>query len=500
MKRTQLIITILLLALLLGVGFSFRLPMNFGAEPWFGWIAAPVFAICLGAGLIALETARRRRYILAPAMEAGSAARTAHEGTAALPPVVIDPQGPTYPHPVINAQICIGCHACAESCPHDVLAVINGIAAAVAIDQCVEDTSCQVECPTNPKSCVVVNTSKVIPERKVPRRDQKFMTNIPGIYLIGDVSGVPMIKNAINEGAAVIDYIVEEFRQTRDQAEDSGAADYDVAIVGIGPAGLSATAIAKQRGLKYIAVEQDQVLATIQHSHQAGKLLYFKPDGVKVMGSIPLPDVPAPKEVIIQSWTEAMRSHRLRINEFESCVDIKPDKGAFVVTTEQDNPKQRMLYKARRVILAIGNHGAAMRLKVPGEDLKIVVTPTEPVLPASCDRCGIKRVGQDQYCQACGVKYVGAIPPAYEDDKVKYRLSDPNHYQAKNCLVVGAGNSAIEAAVDLAAYRSADGGRIVGWRDNTVALVIRSDFKIDLRLGNKMRVYECIDEGRIKVY
>src|SRR5262249_49359749 len=77
---------------------------------------------------------------------------------------------------------------------------------------------------------------------------------------------------------------------------------------------------------------------------------------------------------------------------------------------------------------------------------------------------------------------------------------DPNHYQGRHCLVVGAGNSAVEAAVDLAAYRSADGARIAGWRDNTVTLVIRSDFKSDLRLGNKILVYECIDEGKIKAY
>src|SRR5262249_32982191 len=269
--RSQVIITMLLLALLLGVGFSFRLPMNYGAVPWFGWITLAAFAVCLGTGLIALETARRRRYMLAPVMGTGSAATTARAGAAELPPVVIDPQGPAYPHPVINAETCIGCHACAEACPHDVLAVINGVAAVVSIDQCVEDTSCQVECPTNPKSCVVANTSKVIPERKAPRRDQKFMTDVPGIYLIGDVSGVPMIKNAINEGATVIDNIVEELRQEPGQAEDSDVADYDVAIIGIGPAGLSATAIAKQRGLKYIAIEQGQVLATIQQFHQAGK-------------------------------------------------------------------------------------------------------------------------------------------------------------------------------------------------------------------------------------
>src|SRR6185369_8272321 len=174
----------------------------------------------------------------------------------------LDPDGPQYPHPVINAQTCIGCHACVEACPHDVLAIVNGISTPVALDQCMEDTSCQVECPTSPKSCIVVNTNKPIPERKVPNRDQKFMTNVPGVYLIGDVSGVPLIKNAINEGGAVIDFIVDDLKQEG----LNGNADYDVAIVGIGPAGLSATALAKQRGLKYVALEQDQVVGTIQQT------------------------------------------------------------------------------------------------------------------------------------------------------------------------------------------------------------------------------------------
>jgi thioredoxin reductase len=499
MKKSQLIITMLLLALLLSVGFYFRLPMNYGGVPWFGWIALAAFAICIGAGLIGFETARRRRYLLAPVTEVGTTTKTAHDGSGTLSPVapvVMDPDGPLYPHPVINPQTCIGCHACAEACPHDVLAIINGVAVVVAIDQCLEDTSCQVECPTSPKSCIVVNTNKVIPERKAPRRDQKFMTDVPGIYLIGDVSGVPMIKNAINEGGAVIDYIVEDLKQP----PANGAADYDVAIIGIGPAGLSATAIAKQRGLKYIAIEQNQVLATIQLLHQAGKLLYFKPEWIKVTGGIPLPDAPASKEVVIQSWMETMRSHQLRINEFESCKGIEPNGGAFVVTTEQEKPRQKMQYKARRVILAIGNRGAAMRLNVPGEDLKIMVTPAEPVFPTFCDYCGAKRLRQAKFCRECGAKYAGVIPAPFEDDRVKYRLSDPNHYQGKHCLVVGAGNSAIEAALDLAAYRSEDGAQITGWRDNTVTLVIRSDFKGDLRLGNKMMVYECIDEGKIKPY
>src|SRR5262249_59250113 len=111
-------------------------------------------------------------------------------------------------------------------------------------------------------------------------------------------------------------------------------------------------------------------------------------------------------------------------------------------------------YKPSRVILAIGNRGAPMRLKLPGEDLKIVVTPTEPVLPAFCGNCGAKRLRQSKFCRECGAKYAHVIYAPFEDDKVRYRLSDPNHYQDNHCLVVGAGDSAGDAGLDLGADRS----------------------------------------------
>src|SRR5262249_36861784 len=230
----------------------------------------------------------------------------------------LDPDGPPYPHPVINTATCIGCHACVDACPHDVLAIVNGKSTPIAIEQCMEDTSCQVECPTVPKSCIVVNTTKKIPERKVPKRDQQFMTHVPGGYLIGDVSGVPLIKNGINEGGAVVDYIVEDLKQ----AGANGNADYDVAIIGIGPAGLSATALAKQRGLKYIALEQDQVVGTIQQTYQAGKYVYFNPADKPAGGGIKLEGPGAPKEAMIGSWMETVRSNGLIINEYESCKSV----------------------------------------------------------------------------------------------------------------------------------------------------------------------------------
>ena len=495
MKRTQLIFTIILFFFLLLMAVLNRLHPSYGAVSATGWIGIGFFAMFVGVAFVLIDTKRSRNRVIAEVASAESRIAESEPEAADLPPALLDPEGLPYPHPVINVATCIGCHACVDACPHDVLAIVNGKAAPVALEQCMEDTSCQVECPTVPKSCIVVNSNKKIPARKVPKRDGKFATNVPGIYLIGDVSGVPLIKNAINEGGQVIDYIVEDLQGRR-----NGNAEYDVAIVGIGPAGLSATALASQRGLKYVAIEQDQVVATIQQTYQAGKYVYFNPVDQKVKGGIKLDGAGAVKEVMIGSWMETVKANGLVINEFESCKGIKSEGEVFVVETEQDKTRQRMQYRARRVVLAIGNRGTPMQLKVPGEDLKITVVSNELVLPPFCNKCGAKRVGDYKFCQECGNKYIPKPAKSHEDEKVKYKLSDPNKYVGRHVAVVGAGNSAVEAAIDLAAFRSEDGTQIVGWRDNTVSLVIRSNFKSDLKLGNKMLVYECIDEGRITAY
>src|SRR4030095_13761850 len=182
--------------------------------------------------------------------------------------------------------------------------------------------SSDLECPTSPKACIVTNGTKKIASRKVPARNQRLMTNVPGVYMVGDVSGVPLIKNALNEGAQVIDYLIEDLRN---QAANPKA-EYDVAIVGIGPAGLSATAIAKQRGLKFIAVEQDKVVSTIQN-YPAGKDVFFKPSTVPPKGGVPLDGPGNQKEVILGWWMSSMMQHGLQINEDESCKDIKTQDG-----------------------------------------------------------------------------------------------------------------------------------------------------------------------------
>jgi thioredoxin reductase len=343
-----------------------------------------------------------------------------------------------------------------------VLAIVGGVATPVARDQCMEDTACQVECPVNPKACIVVNTTKKIPPRKVPNRDARFMTNVPGCFIIGDVSGTPLIKNATNEGADCVKFIRDELR---DGAPPEPKADVEVVIIGVGPAGLSAAITAQQFGLSYAAIEQDKVLATIE-AYPANKYVFFKPETMEPRGGVRPEGAGAQREAILEGWTREMRETGVRVNESESCKSVKraEDGDYFVVQTEQGLEKRRVTYNARRVVLALGNRGTPMKLRVPGEDSKVT------------------RDGRTE-------------------DKVKYKLTDPEAYKRRRVIVVGAGNSAIEAAVDLVATRQGD--RITFRPEseiNDVTLVIRSDMKNDLKFGNKLQVYDCIDEGRIKVF
>src|SRR5215468_8786832 len=496
MKPSHLIATAILFALLIFTGYICGLPAGHSGMSFGCWLVFFSFVLFAGFALLYADSRRRLNRVIGEMRAAETPVIENGPAPAAPLPALLSPEGLFYPHPVINTETCIGCRACVDACPHDVLAIVDGKAAPVAVEQCMEDTSCQVECPTVPKSCIVVNTTKKILERPAPKRDGRFMTNVPGIYLIGDASGVPLIKNAINEGGAVIDYVISDLQRT----SMNGKADFDVAIIGVGPAGLSATALAAQRGLKYVAIEQDQIVGTIQQTYQAGKYVYFNPIDQPVKGGIKLDGAGAVKEQMIGSWMETVSSNSLFINEYESCKDVKPDGDAFIIETEREKTRQRVKYRARRVIIAIGNRGAPMKLNVAGEDLKITMTPRATVLPYFCNECGVKRDGDTAFCQQCGAKYIPRPARSYEDKRVKYKLTDPNRYSRRHILVVGAGNSAIETAIDLAAYRSEDGKSIVNWRDNAVSLVIRGNFKSDLKLGNKMLIHECIDKGRVKAY
>jgi thioredoxin reductase len=463
MKKAQLFVILALLALLMAVNLSTKDPSKsfFGGLPWWGWAAIALFLLVTGLSF-ALRDSKRARKLLEDPLPAKP---EVDDGRIKLTKEQLekyDPEGPNYPHPVVITERCIGCHACVDACPHDVLAIVNGVSTPIARDQCMEDTACQVECPVNPKACIVVNTNKKIPPRKVPNRDSRFMTDVPGCFIIGDVSGTPLIKNATNEGTDCIKAIAEELRNG---TPPEPKANVEVAIIGIGPAGLSAAITAKQLGLSYVGIEQDKVLATIE-AYPANKYVFFKPETMEPRGGVRPEGMGAQREAILEEWTRIMKETGVQINELESCKSVKKaeDGDYFVVQTEAGTEKKKVAYNARRVVLALGNRGTPMKLRVTGEEMKVT-------------RDGVT------------------------EDKVKYKLTDPEAYKRKRVIIVGAGNSAIEAAVDLVATRQGDQ---ITFRPpeeiNDVTLVIRSDLKNDLKFGNKLQVYDCIDEGKIKVF
>lgn len=478
MKKSQLLITVALLTLLVAINQlsaersagggrtgglanqllvgSYSLRSYLGGLPWYGWAGISVFLATAGIAF-ALRDARRARRLLEEPVEKHIEPNT--ERIQLSKRLLEKYGGPDYPHPVIIAENCIGCQRCVDACPHSVLAMVNNLAAPVARDQCMEDTACEQACPVNPKACIVVNTTKEIKPRPVPKRDAKFMSDVPGCYLIGDASGTPLIKNAANEGTDVIQHIIEDLNNSHEPK-----AEYDVAIIGIGVAGLSAAIKAKQENLRYVGIEQERVLATIA-GYPKDKYLFFKPEAMPARGVIPITGAGDESGRILESWLETMRSNQVVINEGERCKGVKRagDGDYFIIETQKKERQETITYRARRVVLALGERGTPKKIGAKNEGMKIT------------------RDGRTE-------------------DKVKYILSNPDEFKGQKIVIVGGGNSAVEAAVALVARRK---GTQIIFRPpgeiNDVTLVVRSNFTNDIKFENKLHLYHCIDEGRVKV-
>lgn len=294
---------------------------------------------------------------------------------------------PSSLHPVIDTAKCIGCSACVLACPEgDVLGLLEGKATLIDPTRCIGHGACQQACPADALSLVFGTATRGV---DIPFVSPDFETNVPGIYLAGEIGGMGLIRNAVKQGTEAVDAIAA--------ANEAGDADdmLDLMIVGAGPAGIAASLRAMELGLRFETVEQDSLGGTVAHFPR-NKLIMTAPVKLPLFGELRFREIR--KEALLGIWQEVIEQTGLHIRCNERVVDITPGNRGFTIRTAHG------VYRARRVLLAIGRRGTPRKLGVPGEERSNVV----------------------------------------------YRLTDAAQYAGRRVLVVGGGDSAIEAAVSLA--------------------------------------------------
>ncbi len=294
--------------------------------------------------------------------------------------------------PVIEPSTCLGCYACVDACPFDVLAIEKYVAVVARPEECCGVVLCEQVCPNG---SLRVEDGQPILDR--PAVDEHLESrDVTGLFLAGDLTGLPLIKNAINQGARAVDRIATTLPRRRAEA-------IDVLVIGAGPAGLSAALRAKEKELACVVIEQATIAASIK-SFPRDKIVHDPPLDLPIEGELWLKQ--ATKEELLAQWTRIVRARALDVREGHRVVDIAKASDVFVVTVERASDGARIELRASRVVLAIGRRGAPRRL-----DLEV---------------------------------------EAGAEHRIAYALADARSFAGKRVLVVGLGDSAMEAAIAIA--------------------------------------------------
>ncbi len=290
-------------------------------------------------------------------------------------------------HPVIDLGTCIKSGACVEACPEkDIIGILRGRGTLINASSCVGHGACFHACPVEAISLVIGTEKRGV---DLPHVSESYETNVPGIYIAGELGGMGLIKNSVDQGKAAVENMLKAGLKSK-------ADILDLIIVGAGPAGIAASLTAKKNGLEFLTLEQDTLGGTV-FTFPRSKIVMTAPMDLPLYGKIKLYDTS--KSELIDLWNDALGKNNITIREKTKVEAIVPENGHFIVKTLQGET-----FKTQNVLLAIGRRGTPRKLGIPGE----------------------------------------------LSEKVAYRLLEPEMIEDRKIVVVGGGDSAVESALLLA--------------------------------------------------
>lgn len=333
---------------------------------------------------------------------------------------------PQTMHPVIDPDICIGSLSCLKACPEgDILGIVDGRAALTAASNCIGHGKCALECPVGAIKLVFGTSERGV---DLPEVDEFFESGRPGVHVVGELGGMGLIRNAVTQGLQV----AEALRARIPKGVAGDRSTVDVAIVGAGPAGLATALGCRAAGLSYRLLEQEALGGTIA-TFPRQKVVMTEQVTLPIYGKFGKRLIS--KEELLATWQEVITKAELRVHEGVKVTGLEGDDGAFQVLTTKGT------VQARKVVLATGRRGSPRKLGALGENLP----------------------------------------------KVSYRLIDPEQYEGCRVLVVGGGDAALEAAIQLAEQSDAE-----------VSLSYRGEALGKCREANRKRFEELVRQKRIR--
>lgn len=340
---------------------------------------------------------------------------------------------PVSLYPYVNAYRCIKSGACIDACPEkDILGIKDGKATIINASRCIGHGACFQACPVEAISLRIGTEKRGV---DLPHVSPTFETNVPGLFIAGELGGMGLIKNAVTQGYEAVENILKVIRKDT-------VATYDLIVVGAGPAGISATLAAKKFNLKILTLDQDTLGGTV-FSFPRAKIVMTSPMDLPLYGKVKLNETS--KLQLLNLWQKVLDENNITIQENSKVEAITPENGIFRVETLKGEQ-----YTSQTVLLAIGRRGTPRKLDVPGE----------------------------------------------KSEKVAYRLLEPEHIIGKKILVVGGGDSAIESAMLLAdenqvtiSYRSDTFSRIKPKNAEKIEEAIKKG-AITVKFGSKIKSIE----------